>query len=101
MAAARSAGVFGIVSQKPVINAYSGTLDIGGALSETGAPSHEIDGVLNLPLVTDRVALRLSGYDEVDGGYIDNVALRVNNIDGIERSGGRALLKVLLDDEWT
>jgi len=94
-------GVYRIVSQKPVINVFSGALDVGGAVADVGAPSHEADAVLNLPLVRDRAALRLVAYDEVDGGYIDNVALRVNNIDGSERSGGRAQLRVLLDPSWT
>ena len=94
-------GVYRIITQKPVINSFSGTLDVGGALAEVGAPSHEADAVINLPLVKDQAALRLVAYDEVDGGYIDNVALRVANVDGIERAGGRALLKVLLDPSWT
>jgi iron complex outermembrane recepter protein len=94
-------GVYRIVTQKPAINVFSGSVDVGGALADTGAPSHEADGVLNIPLIQDRAALRLVGYDEVDGGYIDNVALRVSNIDGSERSGGRALLKFLVDGDWT
>ena len=94
-------GVFRIVTQKPVINSFSGDLDVGGAFADTGAPSREADGVINLPLIHDRAALRITAYDEVDGGYIDNVALRVANIDGIERAGGRAQLRVLLDPSWT
>jgi outer membrane receptor protein involved in Fe transport len=95
------AGVYRIVTQKPQLNVLSGSVDVGGSLAETGAPSHEADAVLNIPLITDRAALRLVGYDEVDGGYIDNVALRVSNIDGSERSGGRALVKLLIDGDWT
>jgi outer membrane receptor protein involved in Fe transport len=95
------AGVFRIVSQKPVINMFSGSVDVGGAVADTGAPSHEADAVLNVPLVKDRAAIRLVGYDEVDGGYIDNVVLRVANIDGIERSGGRGMIKLLLDNDWS
>jgi len=94
-------GVYRIVSQKPAINVFSGSLDVGGAVAETGAPSHEADAVVNLPLVKDRVALRLVGYDEVDGGYIDNITLKASNIDGAERTGGRAQLRVLLDPDWT
>jgi len=95
------AGVYRIVTQKPAINVFSGSIDVGGALADTGAPSHDADAMINIPLIKDVAALRLVAYDEVDGGYIDNVALRVSNIDGIERWGGRAQLKVLLDDDWT
>jgi outer membrane receptor protein involved in Fe transport len=95
------AGVYRIVTQKPVINVFSGSVDVGGAVADMGAPSRDADAMLNLPLVKDIAALRLVAYDEVDGGYIDNVKLRVANIDGIERWGGRAQLKVLLDGDWT
>ena len=95
------AGVYRIVTQKPVLNSFSGALDVGGELADTGAPSREADGVINLPLVHDRAALRITAYDEIDGGYIDNVALRVANIDGTERAGGRAQLRILLDPDWT
>ena len=95
------AGVYRIVTQKPVINAFSGMLDVGGAAADTGAPSRETDGVINLPLIQDRAALRIVAYDEVDGGYIDNVALRSSDINGIERTGGRAQLRALLDPDWT
>jgi iron complex outermembrane recepter protein len=95
------AGIYRIVTQKPAINVLSGSIDIGGSLADAGAPSRDADAVVNVPLVKDRAALRLVAYDEVDGGYIDNLALRAANIDGIERWGGRALAKVLLDGDWT
>jgi outer membrane receptor protein involved in Fe transport len=94
-------GVYRIVTQKPAINTFSGFLDVGGAVAQTGAPSWEADGAINLPLVQDRAALRLVAYDEVDGGYIDNLALGVSNIDGDKRVGGRAMLRVLIDPDWT
>ena len=31
-----------------------------------------VEGFVNVPL-SDKVAVRLVGYEEIDGGYIDNV----------------------------
>ena len=94
-------GVYRIVSQKPQINQGSESLLVGGALTDAGAPSGEMEGVVNLPLARDVAALRAVVYGEDDGGYIDNVALRKSNIDGTARAGGRAALRVLAGPAWT
>ena len=98
---ASMSGVYRIVTRKPQFNIWSGSLLLGAATTQAGAPSGEADAVLNIPLTPDKTALRLVAYDEYDGGYIDNVALRVKNIDGVSRSGGRASLRSLLDSNWT
>ncbi|CAN5505014.1 TonB-dependent receptor [soil metagenome] len=94
-------GVYRIVSRKPVLDEWSGAGTIGGAVTESGSPSSRLEGVVNLPIVSDRAALRLAIYSDVDGGYVDDVNLRLSNVDRTTRSGGRAALAVRLDDTWT
>jgi outer membrane receptor protein involved in Fe transport len=84
-------GVYRIVSRKPVLNEWSGMALVGGAATESGSPSSRLEGVVNLPLVTDRAALRLTAYDDIDGGYVDDVNLRLSNVDRTTRTGGRAV----------
>ena len=94
-------GVYRIVTQRPQLNLWAGSLLLGGSITQGGAPSSEAEAMLNVPLSTDKTALRLVAYDEYDGGYIDNVQLHAKNIDGVTRSGGRATLRSLLDANWT
>ena len=94
-------GVYRIVSRKPVLDEWSGAMRAGGALTESGSPSSRLEGVVNLPVVTGRAALRLAAYSDVDGGYVDDVNLRLSNVDRTTRTGGRAALSVRLDDSWT
>jgi outer membrane receptor protein involved in Fe transport len=94
-------GVYRIVTRKPELNVLGAAILAGAGWTQNGAPSNEAEAMVNLPLVTDRVAARLVAYDEFDGGYIDNVSLDEKNIDGVRRDGGRASLKVLLDANWT
>lgn len=94
-------GIYRIVSRKPVLNELSGSLLAGGALTESGSPSSRVEGVLNVPLVEDRAALRLTAYDDVDGGYVDDVNLRLSNVDRTTRTGGRAAVSVALNPDWT
>jgi outer membrane receptor protein involved in Fe transport len=67
------AGVLRYITNKPNLSTYGGNVDLGGALTEHGAPSGNIDATVNLPIVKDKFAVRLTGYDDVRGGYIDNI----------------------------
>lgn len=94
-------GVYRIVSAKPVLDERSGSVLAGAAVTESGSPSSRFEGVVNLPIVTGRAAVRLAGYSDVDGGYVDDVNLRLSNVDRTTRTGGRAALAVALDPEWS
>jgi outer membrane receptor protein involved in Fe transport len=94
-------GIYRIVSRKPVMNEWSATALAGAAATESGSPSSRFEGVVNLPLVADRAALRLVAYDNLDGGYVDDVNLRLSNVDRTTRTGGRAALAVVVNDNWS
>jgi iron complex outermembrane receptor protein len=94
-------GVYRIVSTKPVLNLWSGSVLAGGAATESGSPSSRFEGVLNLPVVTDRAAVRVAAYSDVDGGYVDDVNLRLSNVDRTTRTGGRAAVSVVVDPDWS
>ena len=94
-------GVYRIVSRKPVLNEWSATALAGVSATESGSPSSRFEGVANLPLVTDRAALRLTAYDDIEGGYVDDVNLRLSNVDRTTRTGGRAALSAVLNDNWS
>ena len=94
-------GVYRIVTHKPELDALSGQILGGAGWTESGSPSHEFEGVLNLPLVTDRMGLRIVGYQELQGGYLDDTNLRLSNVDRTTREGGRVLMLARLNDSWT
>ena len=94
-------GVYRIVTRKPEFNLLQGALTVGAASTKTGSPSYEVEGMVNLPLVRDRAALRLVVYTEVEGGYLDDVNLRLSDVDATKRVGGRLALAVQLNDTWS
>jgi iron complex outermembrane receptor protein len=94
-------GVYRIVSAKPVLDEWSGSVLAGAAATESGSPSSRFEGVVNLPVAASRAALRLAAYSDVDGGYVDDVNLRLSNVDRTTRTGGRAALMVAVDDGWS
>lgn len=94
------AGVYRIVTRKPDLERMTG--GVTGSLSTTkgGNQSHEIDGYLSVPVVPDRIAVRIVAYEDVQGGYLDNINLRIANVDQTRRSGGRAALRMQVSDNW-
>jgi len=70
--AGAQAGVVRYITNKPRLNVTDGAVDAGYAWTAHGAPSYGLDLVVNLPLITDKLAIRGVLYDERRGGYIDN-----------------------------
>ena len=67
------AGVLRYITNKPDLTKFGGTVDLGGSLTEHGDPSGNIDATINIPVVENKLAVRLTAYDDDRGGYINNV----------------------------
>lgn len=73
----------------------------GGLLATRhGNPGGDLAGMLNVPLVPGRLALRAVGYGAVDGGYIDDAGRGLRNVNRVTDYGGRATLLLDAGDGW-
>lgn len=70
--ASSMSGVLRIIPNEATTDAFSGAVGISGYMTEDGAPSSSVHGVVNLP-VSNTFAVRILGYSIVNGGYIDNI----------------------------
>jgi outer membrane receptor protein involved in Fe transport len=93
-------GVYRIVTRKPDMTAYAVGAAGLGASTDGGAPSNEFEGYANLPLLHDKAALRVVGYRDVQGGFIDNTDLHLPNVDRTEREGARVALRLQPNEAW-
>ncbi|MDB5422916.1 MAG: TonB-dependent receptor [Phenylobacterium sp.] len=94
------AGVYRVVANKPDPETLSAAVAAGQSWTKGGSPSREIEAVWNAPVVHDRAAVRLVGYYDLQGGYLDDVTLGLSNVDRTTRTGGRAAARVQLGDRW-
>jgi len=94
-------GIYRIVTRKPELDELSGSVRGGGGLTEGGAASYQEEAMVNAPVMGDKVAARVMGYQDVDGGYISDLNLHQNNVDLSTRTGARAALLATLDPTWT
>lgn len=94
-------GVLRIVPEAPDTEKRLLTLSAGYADTQGGDPSGETAIIGNLPVFNGRGAVRLAGYDEKTGGYIDDEALNLRRVNNGRRSGGRLSYIFNLSPEWT
>ena len=94
------AGVYRMVTNKPDASTLAAGVTGETAWTKGGSPSREIEGFLNAPLVQDRAAVRAVAYYDLQGGYLDDVALRLSDVDRTTRVGGRLATRVEVSDAW-
>jgi outer membrane receptor protein involved in Fe transport len=106
-------GTLRYITNKPQMNAFGGNVEGRYGHTSGGADSYSVTGVLNIPLVDNRLAARFVGYTSHDGGYVDNVygvslSGNYDNADLVEEDfneydvdGGRLHLQWDLTDNWT
>jgi len=67
------AGTLRIITNQPVMNSFEAVFDSelrGGSQSDA---SYRSSLVFNVPLVEDKLAMRVVGYNDHDGGFVDNI----------------------------
>ncbi len=113
--ASSEAGTIRIITNPPEPGKFLGAWDAEVNQVDHGGVGYTGEGFINVPL-GDKAAIRLVGWDEHDAGYIDNVlgtrtfstGITVNNAALVQKHynhaetfGGRAALKVDLNENWT
>jgi iron complex outermembrane recepter protein len=71
--AGAESGVMRYITNKPKLNTTEGSASTAYEVTAHGDPSANGQAVLNLPLITDRLALRAVVYSDNRGGYINNI----------------------------
>ena len=118
------AGTLRIITNKPDTKGFEAGYDVSLNTVSGGDPGYGIEGFVNIPL-SEKMALRMVGWSQHDGGYIDSIPGCITYAaSGIERcntdvhpgqpdakvednfndatsTGGRALLKIDLNDNWS
>jgi len=82
-----------------------GTFEGGGQIEVEGVDQGDVRGTvrgfINVPLVSDRLALRLTGFYKGLAGFVDNPLLGIKDANGGHRYGGRADLLFEASDRLT
>lgn len=94
-------GTVRIIYEKPKTDLLEGAGAVDLSAVKGGSPGAAVDGMINLPIATDKLALRVVGSYQQFAGYIDNSYYGTKNINDGYALGGRALLRFTPTDELT
>ena len=102
-------GAIRIISKRPDLRSFAAQAEAEDAITDGGAPSWGVNGMLNVPVVSDRFAVRLTAYDRHNGGWLDqpyrsNIALPQHPGDDLNWEhtwGSRLSVAWQATDEWT
>jgi iron complex outermembrane recepter protein len=101
-------GAIRIVSKRPDLTKFEAATQVIGAVTDGGAGSYGVNLMANVPLIEDKLAIRVALYDRDEGGYIDAIPrsdihlpqISANNINNERTRGGRASLSFQLAENW-
>lgn len=67
-------GAIRYITNKPNLTDFKAGFTLGASATKGGDPSFSGEGYINIPIIQDKLAVRIAGYSSKQGGYIDNVA---------------------------
>ena len=94
-------GLIKYVTAAPDVDAFAGRVGLNATTVSKGGDGYGVRGMINIPLVSEKLAFRASAYQREDAGFIDNIQLARKEINETEVSGGRAALRWLANDKLT
>ena len=94
-------GIIRIMPNAPNLGEFGGQVSAGLSATQHGAPGGDLSATINLPIMPEKIALRVVGYGVQEGGYIDDVSRDLNDVNRTRTYGGRAALRFAPDENWT
>lgn len=95
------AGAIRMITRKPQTDRLEAETRAMLSSTKGGAVSDAFDGMLNVPLIQDVLALRAVGFYRDVGGYIDNVAIGDDDSNSERSRGGRLATRWTPNDRFT
>lgn len=85
-------GTLRVITNKPALDYFEGSVAGQMTTTDHGGIGKRLDGVVNLPIVSNSLALRISAGYRDDDGWIDNIDTGEKNTNTLEKKNARAQL---------
>ena len=67
-------GVLKFVTAKPDLAEFGGFVEVGGSFMQEGDPGYDLQAAVNIPIIEDKLALRIAVKQSSVGGFVDNIS---------------------------
>jgi len=85
-------GLIKVVTNQPDLNSYQAEVQVDGSAIDGGGSGYGLMGVANVVLIPGELALRVSGFDRDNPGYMTNIELDTKDRNVSRKQGGRISL---------
>ncbi|RLD78413.1 MAG: hypothetical protein DRJ10_10390, partial [Bacteroidetes bacterium] len=92
-------GTVKIIPFQPNLGKYEFKFDPQFSSTSEGGSNYQFNGVANIPIIKNKLAVRATGFYKKEDGYIDNINLGIDNINTFETSGGRFSARYLASEK--
>src|SRR6185437_6090147 len=70
------AGAVRLITNKPNLKKFDGRVSLSGGWTDNAQkPNRDLEAMLNIPLISDRLAVPIAAYDSYSAGFLDNTPL--------------------------
>ncbi|WP_421729560.1 TonB-dependent receptor [Brevundimonas sp.] len=94
-------GTVRIIFNKARTDQYEGAVEAQATTVKDGGEGYILRGMVNIPLIEDKLGVRVTGFTEQRPGYVDNVRLGNEDVNEGELSGVRAMFTFTPTDTLT
>ena len=85
-------GAMRIINRNPDLDEFQASALVDFALTDGDSLRQRYNGMINVPLIEDQIALRAVGFFRHEEGWVDNIGTGVDNANTLRSYGGRAIL---------
>lgn len=72
------AGTVRLITNKPELNEFHVGGILGASSTRSGGNSDKAEGYVNIPVIEDKLALRIAAYSSTEAGFIDNISATIS-----------------------
>jgi len=91
--ASSMSGTIRFIPNAPTADEFSGRVETEWSETDHGGSNYRVNGVVNLPIIEDRLAARAVGWFTDESGFIDQPRLDEDDINTNNVEGGRLALR--------
>ncbi|WP_066809176.1 TonB-dependent receptor domain-containing protein [Sphingomonas asaccharolytica] len=93
-------GVIRLTSNPVDLSAAASAVSGGVTATQGASTGFDVAGMVNLPVLKDRLGIRAVAYNVHEGGYLDDVGRGLRNVNQGDTFGGRLALRLDAADGW-
>ncbi len=92
-------GTIKMITNMPKVDKMEFRFDPEFSSTTNGGANYTLNGMVNIPIIKNKLAVRAIGFYQNDEGYIDNVGIGIDKVNTYDTYGGRFSLRYLATDK--